>query len=104
MKKFDLTTTDGIKVVEGFLVVTNPLAYLVEQGIKYLFQSKDVEAQSKIAESLIKKGKEDGVDEMEIILENQRGGFKLSAPIEGVNIEVGLSAPKDKTIVKVKYK
>ena len=104
MKKFDLTTREGIQTVETFLALTNPLAFIIEQGIKYLFQSKDVEAQSKIAESLIIKGKEEGVDEMEIVLDNSRGGFNFSAPIEGVNIEVGLSGPKDKIIVKAKYK
>ena len=41
---------------------------------------------------------------MEIVLDNSRGGFNFSAPIEGVNIEVGLSGPKDKIIVKAKYK
>lgn len=104
MKKFDLTTREGIQIVKTFLALTNPLAFIIEQGIKYLYQSKDVEAQSKIAESLIIKGKEEGIDEMEIELNNSRGGFKISAPIDGVDINVELNAPKDKTIVKVKYK
>ena len=104
MKKFDLTTREGIQTVKTFLTLTNPLAFIIEQGIKYLYQSMDVEAQSNIAESLIIKGKEEGIDEMEIELNNSRGGFKISAPIDGVDINVELNAPKDKTIVKVKYK
>ena len=38
MKKFDLTTREGIQTVETFLALTNPLAFIIEQGIKYLFQ------------------------------------------------------------------
>ena len=102
-KKFDLTTAKGLDVAKGFLLMANPMLGLIAEGIKYLFQSKNVEDQSKIVEELIKKGKAEGVSEMEIWMDNNRGGVEIGVPIDGVDIKVTLSAPKDKTIVKVKY-
>ena len=55
-----------------------------------------------MAEKLITKGKENGVDEMDITMDNSRG-FKLKVPIEGVDIETKLGAD-EKMHVKVKYK
>ena len=103
VKKFDLTTAIGRNAVQSLLCV-NPILNVGITLVKELFKSKDVEAQSQLAESLIKKGLEDGLEEMEIVLDNSKGGFNFSAPIEGVQISAGMSLPNDKIMLKVKYK
>lgn len=74
---------------------------------KYIFEklfSKDtIKAQQEAAESLIKKGKENGVDEMEITVDNTRG-FKLNVPMDDdVKIDTVVGAD-EKMVIKVKYK
>ena len=102
-KKFDLTTVDGKEIIKNFLMFTNPTLMMVSL-LKELFKSKNVDEQSKIADALIRKGKDEGLEEMEIVLNNSKGGFKFSAPIEGVDISAEMSLPNDKVLIKVKYK
>lgn len=102
-KKFDLTTVDGKDIIKNFLMFTNPTLMMVSL-MKELFKSKNVDEQSKIADALIRKGKDEGLEEMEIVLDNSKGGFNFSVPIEGVQISAGMSLPNDKIILKVKYK
>ena len=118
-RKFDLTKTDLRDVAvfasghtisragNGGIVV--PFVYSIGKRMKYLFDSlavgKQAElAQAELAEKLIHKGKEAGVDEMEIKLKNQKPGFKMKAPIDGVEIEVSANAGEDEMLIKVKYK
>ena len=98
---FDLTTKEGIKSSLGFIVAV-PSGMIISYLLKSIFGSNRTEAQTEMAEKLIKKGKENGVDEMDITMDNSRG-FKLKVPIEGVNIETKLGAD-EKMHVKVKYK
>ena len=102
-KKFDLTTVEGKEIIKKFLMFTNPTLMIVSL-MKELFKSKNVDKQSKIADALIRKGKDEGLEEMEIVLDNSKGGFNFSVPIEGVQISAGMSLPNDKIILKVKYK
>ena len=103
-KKFDLTTVDGKEIIKNFLILTNPSVMIFDLLLKELFKSKNVDEQSKIADALIRKGKDEGLEEMEIVLDNSKGGFNFSVPIEGVQISAGMSLPNDKIILKVKYK
>lgn len=97
---FDLTTEQGLKNSFSFLA-SSPILYL-GVVLKSIFDSKRTESQAEVAEHLIKKGKEDGVDEMEIIMDNSRG-INFKAPIEG--IEIGAKVGSDEKMhIKVKYK
>lgn len=98
---FDLTTKEGVKSSLGF-IAAGPFVMIGAYLLKSIFGSNRTEVQTEMAENLIKRGKEDGVDEMEITMDNSRG-FKFKAPIEGVDIETKLGAD-EKMHVKVKYK
>ena len=106
MKKFDLTTIKGAKLAKGYanyLKHSTPLGLGISFLEKLLARNENIEKnQKEFATALIRKGKEEGVDEMEITVNNFSGG-KLDIPIEDVNINCALGA-EDKMIVKVKYK
>ena len=108
MKKFDLTTQKGMESVKKFisdnpLFVLNPALGLGKYLIDKIFDSsKTYEAQREVAAELIKKGKEQGVDEMEITLNNVRGG-KFNIPVEDAKIDVSVGTD-EKIHVRVKYK
>lgn len=96
--KYDLTNKKGINSAIEFLIAANPvLAFL-----KALFTTDTIKAQQEAAEQLIKKGKENGVDEMEIIVDNTRG-FKLNVPVEDIKFDTFVGAD-EKMHIKVKYK
>ena len=98
---FDLTTKEGVKSSLGF-IAASPFVMISAYLLKSIFGSNRTEVQTEMAEKLITKGKENGVDEMDITMDNSRG-FKLKVPIEGVVIETKLGAV-EKMHVKVKYK
>ena len=117
-RKFDLTKTDSRNVAVAY-VSASAIGGIVGIGVRFLssieklmkcsFDSpavgKQTElAQVELAEKLIHKGKEEGVDEMEIKLKNQKPGFKMKVPIEGVEIEAAANAGEDVMELKVKYK
>lgn len=99
MKRYDLTTKDGFK---------NAASIIAEPPIFWLFRIiferavPSHEEQRKTAEELIKAGKENGVDEMEITISKGVEG-KINVPMDDVKIDVGASIG-DKVTVKVKYK
>lgn len=107
MEQYDLTNNKGLAKAAGVL---SDNLLLVNPGLalgKYLIDkvtdlTKTWAVQRETAEKLIKKGKEDGVDEMEITMDNHRG-FKMNVPIDGVQINTHLGA-NEKMVVKVKYK
>ena len=101
METFDLTTKDGMEIAKKYFELT-PVGMLFKIG-KMIFDSDSVKKQGKAVEDLIKAGKEKGVDEMEIILENKKG-FHFNAPIEeGIKIETALGSD-EKIKIRVKYK
>ena len=96
--KYDLTNKKELeKIIELF-----PWYAIVKYVVDKVFSSDTAKTQKKIAEKLIEKGKEQGVDEMEIILDNTRG-FKMNSPVDDVdaNIMVGEDG---KLHIKVKYR
>lgn len=101
METFDLTTKDGMEIAKKYFELT-PVGMLFKIG-KMIFDSDSVKKQGKTVEDLIKDGKERGVDEMEIILDNKKG-FHFNAPIEeGITIETALGSD-EKIKIRVKYK
>ena len=72
MKQFNLTTKDGLLVAKE-LISLNPVANILMKAIEKVISSDNSKEQAKIAEKLIKRGKEDDVDEMEITLNNTKG-------------------------------
>ena len=107
MEKYDLTTKDGLQTALDVLESTfmfNPTIALIKYVIdKFTDLSKSLDAQQKAAEVLIRQGKENGVDDMEITMNNKRG-FKLNVPIdEGVKIDTMIGSDEKMTI-KVRYK
>ena len=101
MERFDLTTKDGMEMAKKYFELT-PVGMLFKIG-KMIFDSDSVKKQGKTVEDLIKVGKEKGVDEMEIILDNKKG-FHFNAPIEeDTTIETTLGSD-EKIKIRVKYK
>lgn len=100
--KFDLTNKEELRsVFTDYGLICYPFS-LELYVIKKLFSKGTIKVQQKAAESLIKKGKENGVDEMEITIDNTRG-FKLNVPMDDVKIDTVLGAD-EKMHIKVKYK
>ena len=103
MKKFDLTTKEGLNEVFSIgLICMNPMFVLGKYLIDKIFiESED--KQRELAEKIIIKGKEQGVDELEIKVKNFRGA-SFNLPIdESVKIESRFGNDNEMTI-KVKYK
>lgn len=97
-KSFDLTTNIGKKVALSYLC-GGPMM-LALSIIKEITSA--TQKQGKVVEQLIKSGKEQGIDEMEIKVKNTKG-LDFSAPFEGIDIKLMVGSKED-TIVKVKYK
>lgn len=94
MEKYDLTTPEGRKNVEKRLALIAPVPYFIYKMGKTLFSSDNTKVQAEAAGKLIKKGKEEGVDEMEIKVKNSKG-FKLNVPYEGVQIDTIITPVRD---------
>ena len=105
METFDLTTKDGMEIAKKYVLSyfeLTPVGMLYKLG-KIIFDSDRVKKQGKTVEDLIKVGKEKGVDEMEITLDN-KNGFHFDAPIdEGIKIDTVLGSD-EKARIRVKYK
>ena len=95
MEKFDLTTKTG--KTKAFTQMS--LFGLTTLALDKLVSSKD---QGEIAKELIRKGKEDGVKEMEITLNNDKG-FDFGVPVEGIDIKAKAGS-NEKIHIKVVYK
>lgn len=103
MKKFDLTTSEGLSIAKSFLgkeILSHPLIVLGKMILDKLFSTP--EEQGKVVRELIEKGKREGVDEMEIEMYD-KGGLDIDAPIEGCKIQAHIGK-NQKTRIHVKYK
>jgi hypothetical protein len=99
---YDLTNRKELKNVIESLIDTNPLVSLVKIVLDKLFLTDTTKAQQETAIILIEKGKESGVDEMEITVDNT-SGFKLNIPVDDIKIDTMVGAD-EKLHIKVKYK
>jgi len=119
MKKFDLTSKEGLTEVGSFLLKSGfgrlnsiicPPSFgtlLIEKLIDVFF-GKGPEAieqnRGKVIEDLIRRGKEQGVGEMEIET-NDTTGLKFNLPMEDENVKIETVVGADrKTRIKVRYK
>lgn len=109
MKKFenfDLTNSKGIQKIAELispLAISNPTLFLAKYAIdKFTDLTKSWETQKDVIEKLIKRGKNEGVDEMEITIQNSRG-LKLNIPAEEAQIDTVIGSD-EKMHIRVKYK
>ena len=116
MASFDLTTQNGFNTAKDFLssnksgildFIQNPATALIkmalEKGYDLLTQKDKIEAQKDMVSTLIKQGKENGVDNMEIIVDNKVGLSLDGQVIDGCPIKATLGS-NDKMTIKVQYK
>lgn len=117
MASFDLTTNDGFESAKKFVnasaaiiaagTLLGPVGALTVFAGKKLFNmlssEEATEAQTKMAQTLIKEGKENGVDNMEIIVDNKVGLSLDGQVIEGCPIKATLGS-NNKMTLKVQYK
>lgn len=104
MKKYDLTTKQGLIEAQKNILKFHPL-YL---GYKLLDKIVDIvkntpEQQKKTATELIEAGKRSGVSEMEITMQSDNG-LQLDIPTQEnvtINCKIGNN---NKVTMKVKYK
>ena len=102
IQKYDLTNQSELKEIITTYVFSDPVLALGKYVFDKIFSTDTFALQKETAEKLIQRGKENGVSEMEITIDNKRG-FKLNVPVEGVQIDTRLGAD-EKMHVKVKYK
>lgn len=102
MKHYNLTTIEGLKVAKEVLTSSTPFANLAVKVVEKILSSDSSKEQARIAEKLIKQGKENNVDEMEITLRNAKG-IDLKIPTDGVDVTMTVGA-NEMTTLKVKYK
>ena len=116
MASFDLTTQNGFNTAKDFLssnksgildFIQNPATALIkmalEKGYDLLTQKDKIEAQKDMVSTLIKQGKENGVDNMEITVDNTVGLSFDGSQIDGCPIKATLGS-NDKMTIKVQYK
>ena len=116
MASFNLTTQNGFNTAKDFLLsnksgilgfIQNPATALIkmalEKGYDLLTQKDKIEAQKDMVSTLIKQGKENGVDNMEIIVDNTVGLSFNGSQIDGCPIKATLGS-NDKMTIKVQYK
>ena len=116
MASFDLTTQNGFNTAKDFLssnksgildFIQNPATALIkmalEKGYDLLTQKDKIEAQKDMVSTLITQGKENGVDNMEIIVDNTVGLSFNGSQIDGCPIKATLGS-NDKMTIKVQYK
>ena len=116
MASFNLTTQNGFNTAKDFLssnksgildFIQNPATALIkmalEKGYDLLTQKDKIEAQKDMVSTLIKQGKENGVDNMEITVDNTVGLSFNGSQIDGCLIKATLGS-NDKMTIKVQYK
>ena len=116
MASFNLTTQNGFNTAKDFLssnksgildFIQNPATALIkmalEKGYDLLTQKDKIEAQKDMVSTLIKQGKENGVDNMEITVDNTVGLSFNGSQIDGCPIKATFGS-NDKMTIKVQYK
>ena len=104
---FDLTTKEGRAMMRVFFPIHTPvgLALAAIDGIASLVggsNERAIEAQRKVALDIIRAGKENDADEIEITI-SQKAGVSLGSDVDGIPIEF-IVGSSDKMTLKVKYK
>lgn len=105
-KNYDLTTIEGVELALSYLNSLNPLKYtpvgLIYNIIRDIVNAKAVKEMGDVIGELIQKGKDDGVDEMDIKINDIVG---LNLPVKIDNTDVCIKAGKlNEVTIHVKYK
>ena len=105
---YDLTSVDGVRSAISRLkgngiinTIYGPQLWLLDKVLGIFDSNKLCETQRKMAEELIKSGRENGVDKMTITME-QQAGVNFEVPIEGVKIKA-MAGNKGKMVIQVEY-
>lgn len=102
-KMYDLTDKKTLSKTIDNLVATHPLLNIGKTLIDKVFSKDTIEVQNITAKELIEEGRRNGVDEMEIIIDNSRG-MKFDVPLEeGERINTMVGAD-EKLHIKIKFK
>ncbi len=100
-KSFDLTTEKGLKAAGALVAGVSPL--IIELVKIFLSERKERQLrQARMKKKKKKSGKENGVDEMSIIMADTKG-LKINIPIDGVKIDTIIGSDNTVTM-NVKYK
>ena len=106
MERFDLTKRSEAEKAIAFCKefgTTIPQFAIPYKIVKWIFDSDSAKKQGEIVKKLIEAGKANGVDEMEIKLDNKKG-LHIDAPIdENCKIDTVIGSD-EKVVIKVKYK
>lgn len=101
MEKYDLTNPKTLLQLSSLM--GGPIIPLAFKLLDKIFGSEATKEQGRVAAELIRHGKENGVDEMEITVNNTKG-FKLNVPLDdGIKVDTVIGSDEKMTI-KVKYK
>ena len=85
MQYYNLTTKDGLDAVKVLAPIGIGVAFLFWVRSVFRPDSDNTKEQAEVAGELLKKGKELGVKNMQITLNNTKG-INLKIPIDGVDI------------------
>jgi len=104
-KSFDLTSREGAKkAIDQIkkMAGPNPLLWVIGKIVDSTAPAIAVSKQADAAAEIIRAGKENGVDKMTIVMDEQAGAH-FKAPIEGVDIAASIGS-KGKVTIDVTYK
>jgi len=102
--KFDLTTKEGIKSAKELAISMGfgPHVFVIEKVFDFFSNDDTIKEQRQTAVDIIKAGKENNADEVEITLD-QRAGIDIQSDLDGLPAKVKIGKDGNMTI-KVKYK
>ena len=103
---YDLTTQEGRKNAIDFFDKYGWAINIYAWGIRKIFKifthEDTIKSQTEITKELIKTGKANGVDEMEITVDNM-AGLEIGSEVEGTPISA-IIGTNGKTTLKIKNK
>ena len=103
---FNLTTPDGRKQALGsfdkYGWIYAPQIWVLKKVVDWISSPDTIQEQRKTAIDLIKAGRDNGVDEMRITLD-QTAGVDIGAEVEGIPVKAKIGKSGEVTL-EVKYK
>jgi len=104
--EFNLTTVDGrkqaLESLNKYGWILAPEIWLLKKAWDWISSPDTIQEQRKTAVELIKAGRDNGVDEMKITLD-QTAGIDIGVDIEGIPIKAKIGK-SGKMTLEVKYK
>ena len=104
--EFDLTTDDGRKLAwqsfDRWGWIYSPTAWLVKKAVDFISTAEKAQEQRKTAIELIKAGRENGLEEMRVTVD-QNAGIDIEAKLKGIPIKTKIGN-SGKITIEVKYR